>query len=55
MKNHSLPIKGVTQGIESDDEDTKECSTYCIKASDNTDINLMRKLKTTNHKGSRRL
>ena len=40
-----LPVKGVTQDVESDDEDTKEFLRDCIKPSDNTDINPMTKLK----------
>ena len=41
-----LLVKGVTQDVESDDDDMQECLKYCIKPSDNTDINPMTTLKT---------
>ena len=43
--NTMLPVKGVEQDVESDDDDMQELLNYCIKPSDNTDINPMTKLK----------
>ena len=40
-----LPVKGVKQDVESDDDDTKECLKYCISQSEHTEINAMTQLK----------
>ena len=39
-----LPVKGVTQDVESDDDDMQDFLNDCIKPSDNTEINPMTKL-----------
>ena len=48
-----LTVKGVKQDVESDDDDVKEFSKYCIEPSEHTEINAMTKLNKSNHKGSR--
>ena len=40
-----LPVKGVKQDVESDDDDTTDFLKYCIEQSEHTEINAMTKLK----------
>ena len=42
--NKIWPVKGVTQAVESYDDDMQEVLKYCIKPSDNTEINPMTKI-----------